>query len=179
MENLKNSSNEVCCRVRLSGSSAVKTPACSGPHRLEQLEHTHTWPSFHILCRSTKAPHTHTHRSSLTGPEHAWMIYRVQPTFFSSCNNIFTLFSGICDLKSVADFSTALYPDFVSCCLAEFKVNPPQTVTATLALHACACVPCQSPPLSMLTTMKWQAVCVTSCSTDIQYWTNFRNRCPN
>ncbi len=49
------------------------------------------------------------------------------------------------------DFSTALNLHFVSYCLPESKVNPPQTVTAMLALraraHACAPVPCQSQPL--------------------------------
>ncbi len=48
------------------------------------------------------------------------------------------------------DISTALYSDFVCCCLPEFKVNPLQTVTAMSALRACACacasVPCRSSP---------------------------------
>ncbi len=52
--------------------------------------------------------------------------------------------------KAVVDFSTARCLDFVCCCLPEFKVNPPQTVTAMSVLlacaRACASVPCQSLP---------------------------------
>ncbi len=51
--------------------------------------------------------------------------------------------------KTVADFSTAFYADIVCCCLPQFKVNPPQRVTAMSVLRICAraSVAYWSPPL--------------------------------
>ncbi len=52
--------------------------------------------------------------------------------------------------KTVMGFSTAFYVDIVCGCLSEFKVNPPQMVTAMSALcaraHACVSPPCRSSP---------------------------------
>ncbi len=83
----------------------------------------------------------------------SYLIYRMRPIFL---NLLITFLITIinCSLvpliyRTVADFSTALYADFVCCCLPEFKVNPPQTVTMMSALRACAgaSVPYWSPPL--------------------------------
>ncbi len=83
----------------------------------------------------------HSHRSSLTAPEHAWASWSMECDpifiFFSSCNKMFKLFSGIRDLNTVTDFSSALYLDFVCSCLPEFKVNPSQTVTVMSCLYMC------------------------------------------
>ncbi len=39
--------------------------------------------------------------------------------------------------KTVLDFSTALYPNFICGCLPEFKANPSQTATAVPCLCMC------------------------------------------
>ncbi len=51
--------------------------------------------------------------------------------------------------KTVADFFTAFYVDIVCCCLPEFKVNLPQTVTVMSVLRTCAraSIAYWSPPL--------------------------------
>ncbi len=97
----------------------------------------------------------HSHRSSLTRPEHDRATWSIECNLYFQIMKcrffhlVMKLFSCSVILKSVADFSTALYLNIVCCCLSGFKVNPPLTVTAMSALCACACasVPCRSPPL--------------------------------
>ncbi len=127
------------------------------------LGHTHTCPRCPLPCRSTNVPPPlsptgpHSHCSSLTPPEHAWdtrstecdlyfypHLFHLLITFLS-CSLVPVIY------ETVADFSTAFYADIVCCWVSEFKVNPPQTVTAMSVLsvwaHARASVLYSSPPL--------------------------------
>ncbi len=130
---------------------------------------THTWPSC-LVPRSSMivpAPLSPTglrsHCSSLTWPEHAYVFTglpnkrsttRTMKYWTSFFFHLVTTMFG-CSLVSmietkVADFSTALYPDFVCCPLPKFEANTPLTVAA---MSSCrrpvtrAIVLCQSTPL--------------------------------
>ncbi len=92
----------------------------------------------------------------------AWarLIYRARPVFLLAFFHLLITFFN-CSVvpviyKTVADFSTAFYTDIVHCCLPEFKVNPPQTLTAMSALRARgrarASIPYWSSPLP---TVPW------------------------
>ncbi len=73
--------------------------------------------------------------------------------FSLSCNDMVHLFSGMSNQKDMADFPTVRKLGFVCCCLPEFMMNPPQTVSVMLVLRDCACacvsVACRSPPKSV------------------------------
>ncbi len=89
-------------------------------------------------------------QSNCTWARLSYLIYGVWPVllpaFFSSCNKIFKLFSGICNLKDSRTFFLCSLSRLCCCCLPEFNVNPPQTVRVMSTLCACACtrasVPC-------------------------------------
>ncbi len=118
------------------------------------LTHSCPVPAEAWLSHLPSPPLACTHIAPVCTRAHlSFLIYGVRPIFYQhffhhvikilNCSLVSAIY------KTVVDFPTALYPDSVCCCLSKFRVNPPQTVTAMTAIlapHACASVPCWSPP---------------------------------